>query len=361
MNFAVRLLCHSCRVNEFTDTCTRCKADKCDECEFDHDCDEESGERVMLSKATKVIDLTSPSPAKCSQADFAAVEKVNAFDGPIQPQSSQKYGSDSRDWREIQSVVGVKRKDELKKGSWAGFVHFKSKSDGSWRRTHFYVCEQHADCSVERKMVQTTNFDPDGDGIWRCYESSAKHTEELLIPSHGIHALMKQRMDEALRLYKPKADNLHRGLQQFVADQGLPIEIIPDLKQVRNYITHHSRKALTVSLNTHSQLLQYLRENLVQTKSEYDSIAETREGLWKPIILDYFEIAYVVEDAKTGTKKTKKSIGFIFSCKGMLDNIPKIMEAQDMKLSLMIDGVPKILVNGTSYYLECRDYDAVQR
>ena len=85
MNFAVRLLCHSCRVNEFTDTCTRCKADKCDECEFDHDCDEESGERVMLSKATKVIDLTSPSPAKCSQADFAAVEKVNAFDGPIQP------------------------------------------------------------------------------------------------------------------------------------------------------------------------------------------------------------------------------------------------------------------------------------
>jgi len=122
------------------------------------------------------------------------------------------------------------------------------------------------------------NEDPEGVGIWRCYESSAKHTKEFLIPRHGIHAVMKQRVDEALRLYRPKADDLHRGLQQFAADQGLPIEIVPELKQVRNYITHHSRKALTVSLNTHSQLLQYLRENLVETKAQYDNIAETREG-----------------------------------------------------------------------------------
>ena len=89
---------------------------------------------------------------------------------------------------------------------------------------------------------------------------------------------------------------------------------------------------------------------MLETKAQYDNIAETREDLWEPIILDYFEIPYVVEDAKAGTRKTKKSLGFIFSCKGMLDNIPKIMRAQDMKLSLMIDGVPKILVNGSTIW-----------
>ena len=34
----------------------------------------------------------------------------------------------------------------------------------------------------------------------------------------------------------------------------------------------------------------------------------------------------------------------------MLDNIPKIIEAQDMQLSLMIDGVPKILVNRSTIW-----------
>ena len=93
---------------------------------------------------------------------------------------------------------------------------------------------------------------------------------------------------------------------------------------------------------------------MLETKAQYDNIAETRENLWEPIILDYFEIPYVVEDAKAGTRKTKKSLGFIFSCKGMLDNIPKIMRAQDMKLSLMIDGVPKILVNGSTIWNAAR-------
>ena len=52
-----------------------------------HVSDEGFRERVMLSRTTKIIDLTSPSPAKCSQDDFDAVEKGNAFDGPIQPVS----------------------------------------------------------------------------------------------------------------------------------------------------------------------------------------------------------------------------------------------------------------------------------
>ena len=38
------------------------------------------------------------------------------------PQVSEKYVSDSRDWREIQTVLGRKRLDDLKKGSWAGFA-----------------------------------------------------------------------------------------------------------------------------------------------------------------------------------------------------------------------------------------------